>query len=523
MVSQIKKYRCFSIGWSLMALWLCAVYAPSALAQGDELFTPVVANQLIDATPSQKQRLDQINKRKSTASVALVQIDLGALHANNTRLSIPDGDALSFTGRKTDVKDENNFVWTGSVPGVSGEAILVVHDGKITGSIKDRQGVLYRVEPLGDSIHAVIKVDQRQFPPDHPPSFDQKAKEHRSALRPHRPSPDSKSPDSKKDGPVVIDVMVPYTPSARTAVADIAATIQLAVAEANQSYVNSGINIKLNLVSSFELSYSEAGKTYDTILADFVADPTVNAKRNSSNADLSAAIINQTDYCGLADTIRADASTAFALVHYDCATGYYSFAHELGHLQGARHNESNDPTTTPFPYGHGLQHLVAPAWRTIMAYDCPGGCPRLQYWSNPDITYNGIPMGTAGTNNNARVLNETALDVAAFRTASGPKACRAGYTQQGTRLCVSGGRGPATFANAVLDCMDSGGRVANYQDWRYRTFRGDGSAAPVEWWLGPITTDNKALYVNQANVGDYDGETSRFNPRNYACAHDLGR
>jgi hypothetical protein len=374
------------------------------------------------------------------------------------------------------------------------------------------------VEPLGDSIHAVIKVDQRQFPPEHPPSFQQKEKEHRSAVRPHRPSP-----DSKKDGPVTIDVMVAYTPAARTAVADIAATIQLAVAETNQSYVNSAIHIKLNLVSSFELPYSETGKSFDTILADFVADPTVNAKRNSSNADLSAMMINQTDFCGLADAIRADASTAFAVVHYECATGYYSFAHELGHLQGARHDPDTDPSTTPFPYGHGLQHLVAPAWRTIMAYNCPGGCPRLQYWSNPDITYNGIPMGTAATNNNARVLNETAVEVAAFRTAGQAKACRTGYAKQGARLCITGVRGPATFANAVLDCMDSGAHVANYQDWRYRTFRGDRQAAPVEWWLGPITADNTALYVNSANVADFDGETNRFNSRNYACAHDLGR
>jgi hypothetical protein len=77
-------------------------------------------------------------------------------------------------------------------------------------------------------------------------------------------------------------------------------------------------------------------------------------------------IINQSDYCGLADAIMANASTAFAIVHYDCATGYYSFAHELGHLQGARHDPANDPTNTPpcGPYGHGFQHLSpSPAWR----------------------------------------------------------------------------------------------------------------------------------------------------------------
>jgi hypothetical protein len=101
--------------------------------------------------------------------------------------------------------------------------------------------------------------------------------------------------------------------------------------------------------------------------------------------------------------------------------------------------------------------------------------------------------------------------------------CRPGYVQQGFWLCMTGSRGPASFANAVLDCSDSGGQVADYHDWRYRIFRGDGSLAPVGWWLGPITADNTALFVNQANVADYDGETSRFDSRNYACAHHLLR
>jgi hypothetical protein len=101
--------------------------------------------------------------------------------------------------------------------------------------------------------------------------------------------------------------------------------------------------------------------------------------------------------------------------------------------------------------------------------------------------------------------------------------CRPGYVQQGFWLCMTGTRGPASFVNAALDCADSGGSVADYNDWRYRIFRGDGFPAPVGWWLGPIIGDNTALFVNGANVGDYDGEASRFDSRNYACVHHLLR
>jgi hypothetical protein len=86
-------------------------------------------------------------------------------------------------------------------------------------------------------------------------------------------------------------------------------------------------------------------------------------------------------------------------------------------LQGARHNPENDGTTTPFAYGHGYRS--GSSWRTIMAYDCSPTCPRLQYWSNPNVKYGGVPMGTAVTHDNARVLNETASTVGAFRPASG--------------------------------------------------------------------------------------------------------
>ena len=58
-----------------------------------------------------------------------------------------------------------------------------------------------------------------------------------------------------------------------------------------------------------------------------------------------------------------------------------------------------------------------------MAYACASAdCERLNYWSNPDVFRGGVAMGTTGTNNNARVLNETALRVANFRTggATGP-------------------------------------------------------------------------------------------------------
>lgn len=401
--------------WALI-LALSLVFACggrlAAQAQVRELFTPVPQNRLSDATPDQLQRIDRIRQQPTTKSLDLVRIDTAALQGDSASLNVPNQRALTFSKQSVETKGADNFIWQGKLSDVPGTATLVVHDGNVTGTVQDGTD-LYRIEPVGGGVHAIVKVDQSKFPPEHPPSFENKEREQRGSLQLQG------APANLHDGPVGIDVLVAYTPSAKASVADIDATIQLAVAEANQSYVNSGINIKLNLVDSFQISYTETGKSFDTILADFVANSTVNQRRDSSGADLAALIINQTDYCGLADDIMAKASTAFAVVHYSCATGYYSFAHELGHLMGARHDEAHDSTTSPFAYGHGFQHTASPAWRTVMAYDCTGGCSRLQYWSNPNVNYSGQAMGTTGTNDNARVLNGTAVTVAGFRTPQG--------------------------------------------------------------------------------------------------------
>ena len=98
------------------------------------------------------------------------------------------------------------------------------------------------------------------------------------------------------------------------------------------------------------------------------------------------------------------------------------------------------------------------------------------------------------------------------------KECPAGFYRVGATLCMTGAMGPDSFANAMAVCQYYGAAVANYGAWRYRILYGDGVAAPQEWWLGPITADDRALYVNSTNVGNFDGETSRFESRYYACS-----
>jgi hypothetical protein len=151
--------------------------------------------------------------------------------------------------------------------------------------------------------------------------------------------------------------------------------------------------------------------------------------------------------CGRASTILANQTSAFAAVFWDCATGNFTFGHEIAHLQGARHDRTNDDSSSPFAYGHGY---IDPEYdfRTIMGVrtSC-NDCPRAQLFSTP--FYGPGPLDIHGTEeheDNARVLNETRYALSGFRepisvTISGPPSVRS--YEWCTWTAVIGGGVPA--------------------------------------------------------------------------------
>ena len=54
-------------------------------------------------------------------------------------------------------------------------------------------------------------------------------------------------------------------------------------------------------------------------------------------------------------------------------------------------------------------------FRTVMAYVGDCGCDRVNFWSNPAMSYSGLPTGTATTAYNALTLNNTRGTIANYR------------------------------------------------------------------------------------------------------------
>jgi hypothetical protein len=213
--------------------------------------------------------------------------------------------------------------------------------------------------------------------------------------------------------------MVVYSnQTAAAAGSAIGAQIQQAVDTANTVYANSGITTRLRLVSSQQVSYDESGD-FPTDLNWLSSNAGVASLRNTYGADLVSMIVESMQYCGYG-WIGPSSSYGFTVVNRSCASGNYSFPHEIGHNFGARHDTYVDSSSSPYPYGHGYVDCTE-SWRDVMAYPTQCGGTRIPYFSNPNMTYGtpADPLGTTSTSNVVKVHNDNASTVANFRASVG--------------------------------------------------------------------------------------------------------
>lgn len=366
--------------------------------------------------------IDAVQADARQVSLDTTELDLGLQGAGRVFRQYskrnPDGTLTWYgtIGKDFGPLDRLMGKASGEVADDPNNSVMLVRNGdRLTGTIR-KDGQLYALRPLRSGGHALVRIDEAKMPADHPaayallPRIDMTRATQRGRAK--------AAGDITTQAVSTIRVMVVSTQSAVNASGDITGLVNLAVAETNQGYANSGVEISLVLAGSYTTSYVESG-SFSTDLSRFrgTADgymDSFHTTRNSIAADVGVLIINNSSSCGLASGIGSTASTAFAAVHWSCATGYYSFGHEIGHLQSARHDIATDGTLTPYAYGHGYRSPTN-AWRTIMAYNCSPSCPRINYWSNPLRTYGGQAMGTTTRADNARVLNTTKGTLAAFR------------------------------------------------------------------------------------------------------------
>ena len=324
-------------------------------------------------------------------------------------------------------------VWRGRLRGEAGSDVtLVVQGTTMVGTILSNQR-LYKIETAGGNLHRLIEIDEAALPPDNHPLV--VADDDPNTTPPTGNTSQQSDTTAAAASDSTVDLLVVYTSAAKAkegGQAAMEALITLGVDSANQAYSNSQIAMQLRLVRMAEVTYTESGNMNTDLTrlqntTDGILDQ-VHQLRDQHKADLVALIVdNGGNSCGIAYVMTngprsSFANFAFSVTARDCIVNN-TLAHELGHNMGNAHDRATGGTGA-FPYSYGYRDEIG-KFRTIMAYACPTvSCPRVKYFSNPRLLYNGHPLGIDHTINpansadNARSMNDVRQVVAAWRAAT---------------------------------------------------------------------------------------------------------
>ena len=354
------------------------------------------------------------------------KVNFDALDADSLELNLFE-DTVLVAVRDRIVKNiQGGDVWVGHIDGdANSQVVLAVKGRTLMGTVEYNERA-FEIVFAGGATHAVRELDPNSLPAQFEP---EESEYHPDIMEGDTSSGDSSttSGDTVASSGQVIDVLVVYTPKSRTnagGASGIESKIINAVTRANQAYLNSKVNIQLNLVGMAETNFTETGSMSTAVsqlrsTTDGIIDE-VHTLRNQVGADIVMLITADTDSCGVAYRMTslssAFASNAFGVVHddskYNCLGSNNTFAHEIGHIQGNMHDAANSTGTPIYPDSYGYQ--VCGNYRSIMSYSCTGET-RIPYFANPDVYWNGFPTGVVNSANTVRSMNATASTIASFR------------------------------------------------------------------------------------------------------------
>lgn len=345
--------------------------------------------------------------------ITLVKVD-PAVVSNKTQelaVTLPNGQTAQFLLRDYNTITPGIEGWVGYRPSAWKQVhptsaaeidndpfyyLSLTRDGeKLVGSVTV-EGQLYRIEYVSPGQYALLKVDETKLPPSAEPI--------ELGGPAHADKTIGKQPMSARS---FIRVLFVTTNEARSKYPNYKASLANALQDANQHMINSQVPITYEIAGYYDANHAEAGRTMAAQMHEFSNTTKgfgqeIYTLRGTLRADLASLYISGGEFCGLGQLAVNNQRNGLSTI--SCV---HSLSHELGHNMGAHHNwEAGDEEGNPtYMFGY-RQTAVAPRFSTQMSYGCSPACPRIPYYSNPRLTYQGLPLGTVRNHDVARRFNE---------------------------------------------------------------------------------------------------------------------
>ena len=224
---------------------------------------------------------------------------------------------------------------------------------------------------------------------------------------------------AQASAPVTIDLLVAYTPDALSRVGNsidaMNEQVRRIVSYTNQAHANSGTGVTFSLVNLSALSTAAS----DNFSADLNAAASPDgvwdellSLRETYKADVVSVLVGGTQQgtlCGLGYTNGISGSFdqsgpyMFNIVSIAPSCTFATIAHEIGHNLGCSHDRANasSPGFQSFSFGYSFVGNSKSKFHTVMAVTPDIEIP---FFSSPLLSFDGKPIGVAGSEDNAQSI-----------------------------------------------------------------------------------------------------------------------
>lgn len=356
--------------------------------------------------------------------------------------------------------DELDYLWMGS--NADYDVMLSVTKGQLTGLITGNEK-RYGIEKTNINTYNIIDVRLEGYPPsdieenDNGQTFRQPHATNNGTFISHHKEFDvfNHLYDQTTSSFTPIDVLIFWTEQARIDAGgdpndpddtnEIEALMIASVDHTNVALENSLTNTRVYKLHTAKLHNFQLTGNARNDRNSFQSNLYVNVFRNIVGADTVTLMLEDPSisfrYCGIAyvqtypqcdnvpqagcDDGEDFANYAFNMVSQHCAILDDTFTHELGHLFGGNHADIRTGGNSQLPdgwadevigngYPDAFAELVDGTFASIMSIDFD--TPRRLYFSNPNVSVNGVPTGEINTKNNAKIVDDLSPTMSNFRT-----------------------------------------------------------------------------------------------------------